>query len=105
LSVLGAAVGMGTVGQQVAQVVADVTFNLPNSREFEREADRIGVELAARAGFDPRAAVTVWKKMVGTEGGHPPEFLSTHPSDESRIRDLAVYSARVLPLYDAARRR
>jgi len=105
LSVLGAAVGLGTVGQQVAQVVADVTFKLPNSREFEREADRIGVELAARAGYDPRAAVTVWKKMAGTGGGHPPELLSTHPSDESRIRDLQVYSARVMPLYQATRRR
>jgi len=105
LSVLGAAVGLDTVGQQVAQVVADVTFKLPNSREFEREADRIGVELAARAGYDPRAAVTVWKKMAGTGGGHPPELLSTHPSDESRIRDLQVYSARVMPLYQATRRR
>lgn len=105
LSVLGAAVGLGTVGQQVAQVVADVTFKLPNSREFEREADRIGVELAARAGYDPRAAVAVWRKMLRTGGGHPPEFLSTHPSDESRIRDLEVYSARVMPLYEATRRR
>jgi len=105
LSVLGAAVGLGTVGQQVAQVVADVTFKLPNSREFEREADRIGVELAARAGYDPRAAVTVWRKMLRTGGGHSPEFLSTHPSDESRIRDLEVYSARVMPLYEATPRR
>ena len=75
------------------------------NREFEREADRIGVELAARAGYDPRAAISLWQKMTQVGGGRIPQFLSTHPSDESRIRDLQGYAARVMPLYEAARRR
>ncbi len=66
-------------------------------------ADRIGVELAARDGFDPRAAITLWEKMGKLGGGQPPQFLSTHPSHATRIADLRGYSAKVLPLYEAAR--
>lgn len=105
VDVLGAAVGLGGIGSSIADVVADVTIGLPYSRAFEREADRIGVELAARAGYDPRAAVTLWRKMSQAGGGQPLELLSSHPSDESRIRDLQNYSAQVLPLYEASRRR
>ena len=69
------------------------------------EADRIGVELAARAGYDPRAAITLWQKMAQVSGaGGTPEFLSTHPSAASRIRDLQDYSARVMPLYQQSGR-
>jgi predicted Zn-dependent protease len=82
-----------------------LTFNLPNSREHETEADRIGVELAARAGYDPRAAVSLWEKMGKVGGGQPPQFLSTHPSNETRIADLNAYAARVMPLYEQARNR
>jgi predicted Zn-dependent protease len=79
-------------------------FVLPNSRANEQEADRIGVELAARAGYDPRAAVALWKKMATLSGGgQPPQWLSTHPSHETRIRDLQDYSQRVMPLYEKAR--
>jgi predicted Zn-dependent protease len=67
------------------------------------EADRIGVELAARAGYDPRGAITLWEKMGKLGGGQPPEFLSTHPNHATRISDLRVYSAKVMPLYEAAR--
>lgn len=105
LGVISAAAGLSASGTELARIVADVTYGLPNSREFEREADRIGVELAARGGFDPRAALSLWQKMSRAGGGGPPEFLSTHPSDESRIRDLQGYIARVMPLYEAARRR
>jgi predicted Zn-dependent protease len=105
LSVLGIVVGASESSVQLAQVITDVTINLPNSREHEQEADRVGVELAARAGYDPRAAVTLWQKMARTAGGGPPQFLSTHPSPENRIRDLQGYAARVMPLYEAARRR
>ena len=105
LGVGGAFLGIGNLGAGLAQIVADVTYGLPNSREFEREADRIGVELAARAGYDPRAAVTLWQKMSRAGGGHPPQFLSTHPSAGSRIEDLQGYAARVMPLYESARRR
>ena len=105
LSVIGIAVGASDSSLQLAQVITDVTINLPNSREHEQEADRIGVELAARAGYDPRAAVTLWQKMAKAGGGGPPEFLSTHPSPQNRIRDLQIYSERVMPLYQAAQRR
>jgi predicted Zn-dependent protease len=105
LSVLGIVVGAGDSSVQLAQVITDVTINLPNSREHEREADRIGVELAARAGYDPRAAVTLWQKMARASGSGPPQFISTHPSPENRIRDLEVYAERVMPLYRAATRR
>jgi predicted Zn-dependent protease len=88
----------------LSQTVLDVTFNLPHSRTDETEADRIGVELAARSGFDPRAAVTLWEKMMKLGGSQPPQILSTHPSNESRIADLKVYSERVMPLYQAAKK-
>jgi len=105
LVALGAALlGLGEGGTQLASIVADVTFGLPHSRAQEVEADRIGVELAARAGFDPRAAVTLWQKMAQAGGGSPPQFLSTHPNPENRIGDLQEYAARVMPLYQASRR-
>jgi predicted Zn-dependent protease len=105
ISVVGAAVGAGEASLELAQLIADLTLTLPNSREHEREADRIGVELAARAGFDPRAAITLWQKMAQAGRGAPPQFLSTHPSPENRAHDLAEYAARVMPLYEAARRK
>lgn len=104
LSVAGALLGVGQAGQDLMGKVAQVTFELPNSREHETEADRIGVELAARAGYDPRAAVTLWDKMAAQSSGAPPQWLSTHPSHSTRQRDLAAYAARVMPLYQAARR-
>lgn len=105
LSVGGALLGLGDSSVQLAQVITDVTINLPNSREHEVEADRIGVELAARAGYDPRAAVTLWQKMGQAGGSAPPQFLSTHPSPQNRQKDLEEYAARVMPLYDSARNR
>jgi predicted Zn-dependent protease len=96
--------GAGQVGADLGSAVANVTFTLPNSREHEREADRIGVELAARAGYDPRAAITLWQKMAQAGGSGPPQILSTHPAPESRIEDLKVYADKVMPLYVAAKR-
>ncbi|MFU2488557.1 M48 family metallopeptidase [Thauera sp. WH-1] len=104
VSVAGALLGVGQIGQDLMGQVAKVTFELPNSREHEIEADRIGVELAARAGYDPRAAVSLWNKMSTRSAGAPPQWLSTHPSHANRQRDLADYAARVMPLYQAARR-
>ncbi len=104
ISVAGALLGVGQAGQDLMGTVAKVSFELPNSREHETEADRIGVELAARAGYDPRAAVSLWNKMASQSAGAPPQWLSTHPSHANRQRDLAAYAARVMPLYQAARR-
>ncbi|NTV11800.1 MAG: M48 family metallopeptidase [Zoogloea sp.] len=105
VNVLGAALGVGNLGTNLIGSVAKVTFELPNSREHETEADRIGVELAARAGYDPRAAVSVWQKMARASDGQPPQWLSTHPSHENRQADLQIYAARVMPLYEASRGR
>lgn len=103
LTAVGIAAGVGQAGMDLSQFVLDLTFNLPNSRTDETEADRIGVELAARGGYDPRAAVSLWEKMQRQGGGSPPQFLSTHPAAENRISDLRGYAARVMPLYEQAR--
>jgi predicted Zn-dependent protease len=105
ISVVGAVLGVPGVAQDLTQALLDVTFNLPNSRTDEIEADRIGVELAARAAYDPHAAVTLWEKMNKLGGSQPPQFLSTHPSHASRINDLKGYAEKVMPLYEAARAR
>ncbi|MBC7698553.1 MAG: M48 family metallopeptidase, partial [Bacteroidia bacterium] len=83
--------------------VAAVALTLPNSRTAEHEADEMGLELAARAGYNPDAAVTLWQKMGALGGSKPPEFLSTHPSGESRIADLKALIPKVRPLYIAAK--
>jgi len=103
LGVLGAVAGIGDAGMNVAQLALEVTLNLPNSRTHEVEADRIGVELAARAGYDPRAAVALWQKMGQVAQGGPPKWLSTHPPREDRLRDLQEYADKVMPLYQARR--
>lgn len=104
---IGAAgLGIGSAGQDLGRLAYQTTFGLRHSRLHETEADRVGVELAARAGYDPRAAITLWQKMAqASGGGGTPEFLSTHPSASSRIKDLQDYSGRVLPLYEASGKR
>lgn len=104
LSVLSAVTGVSAAGD-LGAALTNVMFTLPNSRTHESEADLIGVELAARAGYDPRAAVTLWQKMAALGGGGaPPEFLSTHPSAATRSAELQRSAEKVMPLYDAARR-
>ncbi|WP_321277416.1 M48 family metallopeptidase [Thiomicrorhabdus indica] len=100
LVALGALAGVEEKYLGAAALAMQVTLTLPNSRTHEIEADRMGVELAARAGYDPYAAVTLWEKMQKQSGGgQPMEFLSTHPAHENRIKDLNVYAKRVYPLY------
>jgi len=85
-----------------AAAAAQLAIQLPNSRTAESEADRIGIELAAKAGYDPRAAVTLWQKMSLVGGGKaPPAFLSTHPSDEQRQQRLGALVPKMQPYYQA----
>lgn len=82
---------------------ADVLGVLPYSRAHESEADLYGLDLMARAGFDPRASVVLWKNMEAAGGARPPEFLSTHPSPETRIQDLQQRIPQELPVMEQAR--
>jgi len=106
LALAGVAVvtGAGAGVMDLAGSVASVTFQLPHSREQESEADIIGLELMARAGYDPNAAVSVWKKMMSAEQGGSPQFLSTHPSPSTRIQDLQKLVPKVMPLYQQAKK-
>ena len=79
-------------------------LTLEFSREDESEADLVGMELAARAGYDPRAGVTLWQKMGAANKNAPPQWLSTHPSGKSRIKEIEANLPKVLPLYERARR-
>ncbi|MDB5840588.1 MAG: family peptidase [Herminiimonas sp.] len=104
ISIVSAVAGLGDLGQKGMEYAYMGLRGLPNSRSHETEADRIGVELAARAGYDPRAAVTLWQKMAQVGGDAPIKFLSTHPSREDRLSDLSVYSQRVMPLYEQGKK-
>lgn len=95
--------GLGGAATDLASEVANVTFGLPHSREQESEADEIGIELMARAGYDPHAAIGLWRKMAAAAGAGTPQFLSTHPSSATRIQDLEARLPVVVPLYEAAR--
>ena len=101
LTGLAVATGAGQGTLDLANTVASVTFQLPHSREQESEADIMGLELMARAGYDPNAAVNVWKKMMAAEKGNPPEFLSTHPAPGNRIAELQAAVPKVMPLYQS----
>ena len=77
-------------------------LTLKFSRENESEADLVGMELAARAGYDPRAGVSLWQKMSAASKGAPPQWMSTHPSGSSRIQEIQASLPKVMPLYDRA---
>lgn len=100
----GALFGLGQDSLALADTVANYGMTLPNSRGNENEADLIGLELAARAGYDPNAAITLWNKMSKASEGAPPEFMSTHPSSSSRIASLQAAIPKVMPLYQQAKK-
>jgi predicted Zn-dependent protease len=109
LQVLGALAG-ARYGQGAADAVvqgggiaAQAGFLLPSSREQESEADVVGQQLMARAGFDPRQAVNLWQNMIAASGSRPPQWLSTHPNPESRIQELGNRAASLVPVYEQAR--
>lgn len=88
----------GIAAQQGANLLT-----LKFGREDESEADLVGMELAARAGFDPRAGVSLWQKMSAANKGAPPQWLSTHPSGNTRIAEIEANLPKVMPLYERAR--
>jgi len=96
--------GLGDLGAGALAQAAQLAVSLPYSRGHEIDADLVGLELAARAGYDPRAAVTLWRKMAAAGGSQPPQFLSTHPGHAQRIREIEANLPKVLPLYEQARR-
>ncbi len=95
--------GAGALGQQMIGSGAQL-LSLKFSRDDESEADLVGMELAARAGYDPRAGVTLWQKMGAANKGAPPQWLSTHPAGGTRIADIEKNLPKVMPLYERAAR-
>ena len=102
LGALAQIAGLSNTSANIAGALTQITFNLPHSRVQESEADRIGLELMARAGYDPQAALSLWQKMGQASQNGTPAFLSTHPSDNRRLADLRSLLPRVQPLYEAA---
>lgn len=109
LGILGALVG-SQYGQGAAQATTQIggaaaqgLFLLPNNREQESEADVVGQQLMARAGFDPRQAVNLWQNMIGVGGARGPEWLSTHPDPRARLDELRNRASSLVPVYQQAR--
>ncbi len=94
--------GLGNAGTQLASMGGQL-LTLRFGREDESEADLVGMELAARAGYNPRAGVSLWQKMGAVSKGAPPQFMSTHPSGPTRIKDIEANLPKVDPLYERAK--
>ena len=100
-SLLSAFLGLGNTGDALLNMGGQL-LTLKFSREDESEADIVGMELSARAGYDPKAGVTLWQKMLAVGKGAPPQFISTHPSGATRIQDIEAKLPKVEPLFAAA---
>jgi len=100
-NLLSYVMGLGRVGNAVVGASAGL-LSLKFSRDDETEADTVGLELAARAGYDPRAGISLWRKMQAASKGAPPQWLSTHPASANRIKEIERHLPQVMPLYQRA---
>ena len=96
--------GLSQGQADLANVAGDLGLSRPHSRTQESEADQIGLELMARAGYNPQSSITLWQKMQRASQGEPPQFLSTHPTSSNRIAQLQALMPKVMPLYQKSRR-
>lgn len=103
MRVLGAA-GLSPGQLEAVNLAFGIGVGLPFSRRQESEADLVGLDLMSHAGYDPRAALSLWKKMAAASGNGPPEFLSTHPSSKTRTREIEQALPRYVPIYEANKR-
>jgi predicted Zn-dependent protease len=104
LGIIGAAMGMSQGAMQMASMATQLGLDLPFDRSQESEADSMGLELMARAGYNPQAAISLWTKMINASQSEPPALLSTHPGAQDRIQHLQALMPRVMPLYLQSRR-
>ena len=104
-ALVGAKYGQGgaDMASQGSGLLAQTGFLLPGSRTQESEADVVGQQLMAQAGFDPRAAVGLWQNMAAAGSSRPPQWLSTHPDPQSRLKEMSNRAAGLMPAYQQAR--
>lgn len=100
-SLISSLLGLGSTGDTLLNMGGQL-LTLKFSRANESEADLVGMELAARAGYDPRAGISLWKKMAAASKGAPPQWLSTHPASGTRIQEMEAAMPQVMPLYERA---
>lgn len=100
-NLLSSLFGLGSTGDVVLGIGSQLV-SMKFGREDESESDLIGMELAARAGYNPTAGVSLWQKMAAASKGAPPQFMSTHPSSNTRIKDIQNTLPQVMPLYARA---
>lgn len=93
--------GLGNMGDSILNMGGQL-LTLKFSREDESEADLVGMELAARSGYDPRAGISLWQKMSAAAKGAPPQWMSTHPASSTRIQDIEANLPKVMPLFERA---
>lgn len=103
VSVVSAVAGLGSLGADTLGAASKYALTLPFSRDHERQADAIGCELMARAGYNPFEAVSVWEKMSKNSETKMPEIMSTHPSHESRIEELKAIAKKLTPIYEKSK--